>query len=244
MSLRQIFAAATKSLKRNFDNFMFRDKNAADIDKEVKDAVRWNRSLNHSHLSGLNLQDVAIEGSNCYNLLKMQDSDFSHACLRGTRFVFVDLTNCNFSGADLSGASFFGCRMNKANMEKAQLAGAKISDCDLTEAVLKEADMSEAKLFNCDLYRADLSDANEDKVSITSCRGDSHTNFSGWLQERVRYIKNLRLLLPTNTQLQNNQQLEQKIHCLNTIPQPAGVHSLTLADDTPSARRSSSWPSP
>lgn len=102
---------------------------------------------------------------------KVEVKDYSGQSLVGTEFTNVKLENTNFDSADLRGVVFNGTLLSGANLHGVDFSEgiaylAKFKDVDLSDAVLKDAMMLRSTFDNVNVTGADFTNAILDGIQV------------------------------------------------------------------------------
>lgn len=104
----------------DLEGVQFTDENLAGI--RLFDS-RWeNVGLENINLSGCELRNTVITGSDCYS------ADFSDAVMENVRFENCSLDLAVFEGARLKGCEFSGCRSDEIRMKGVTLEGCEFRE--------------------------------------------------------------------------------------------------------------------
>lgn len=110
--------------------------------------VRGQMLLVGANLEGAILEDTAL-----------RESSFREADLRGINFRRADLTRCRLSDARIDDADFTGACLVKADLSRLRLRLARFQDADFTAANLEGCDLEGMELPSAHFATADLTDA-------------------------------------------------------------------------------------
>lgn len=146
---------------------------------------------NMDGLPELPMQGIKFVGANLTKAMflncRMDDADFSGACLDGVVFLTAigsrlnfsraslngfcavkdaRLQGCNFSGARLKKANFRGTDLHASVFNQAELTDADLSECMLTSCSFREALATNLQLVKAQLVGADFSGANLQQANL------------------------------------------------------------------------------